>query len=88
MPINTTVAVSREIKSLLFVNDGSLNVVLVRLENGSPAGEESYRIEPMDAAGLLDVAPTEGLTMRQQIVLSVYQFLVTSGMVEGEISAA
>ena len=88
MPINCTVSVSREIKSLLFVNDGSLHVVLVRHENGDLVGEESHRIEPEQAAGMLDADPLPGLTVRQQIVLSVYQHLVTSGMVAGEVVAA
>lgn len=87
MPIDTTVAVSREIKSLLFVDDGSLNVVLVRFEDGRLAGEEFYRIEPVDAAPLLDVLPAEGLTMRQHIILAVYNFLVDRGMVKGAVSA-
>lgn len=87
MPITTEVAVSREIKTLLFVNDGSLHVVLVRHEDGELVGEESYRIEPEQAAGMLDAEPSAGLTVRQQIVLSVYQYLVASGMVAGKVAA-
>ena len=85
MPINTTQQVSREIKSLLFVNDGSLNVVLVRFEDGSLAGEEAYRIEPEQATALLDVPTIQGMTIRQQIVLSVYAYLIESGVVKGTI---
>lgn len=86
MPIDTTIAVSREIKSLLFVDDGSLNVVLSRMEAGKRVGEEHYRIEPLDAAPLLDVLPIEGLTIRQHIVLAVYNFLVDRGLVSGTVS--
>lgn len=87
MPITSTQTVSREIKSLLFVNDGSLNVVLIRFEDGVLVGEDAYRIEPAQAAALLDILPIEGLTIRQQIIYSVYQFLITSGMVAGTIGA-
>ena len=85
MPIVNTEIVSREIKSMLFVQDGSLNVVLTRSINGVLDGEESYRIEAMDAGTLLDISPTDGLTVRQQIIASVYVYLIQKGLVAGTI---
>jgi hypothetical protein len=85
MPIVTTQSVAREIKSLLFVEDGSLNVVMFRFEDGVKAGEDSYRIEPAQASSILDIEPVPGLTVRQQIILSVYQFMIAAGMVSGVV---
>ena len=87
MPIVSTQSVSKEIKSLLFVNDGSLNVTLLKMEDGQVSGDETYRIEAEDTSTILDVAPTEGLTVRQQIILSVYQYLINKGLVSGAIEA-
>lgn len=87
MPIVATQAVSREIKSLLFANDGSLNVVLTRFEDDVAVGEEAYRIDAEQASGLLDVETVPGITIRQQIIASVYQFLIASSMVKGTIQA-
>lgn len=85
MPIVATQTVSREIKSLLFANDGSLNVVLVKFEDSILAGEEAYRIDIEQASTLLDVDTIPGLTVRQQIIASVYQYLIATGMVKGAI---
>ena len=85
MPIVATQAVSKEIKSLLFANDGSLNVVLTRFDDDVAVGEEAYRINAEQASELLDVETVPGLTIRQQIVASVYQFLIVSGTVKGVI---
>lgn len=87
MPINATQEVSREIKSLLFMDDGSLNGVMVKYEDGVQFGEESYRIEAADAAPILDSATVAGLTIRQQIVIAVYEYLITKGLVKGSIAA-
>jgi hypothetical protein len=85
MPIVNTVSVSHEIKSLLFVQDGSLNIVLTRTIDGKPDGEESFRIEAVDTAPLLDIQPGNELTVRQQIIASVYQYLLVKGLVVGSI---
>ena len=87
MPIISTSNVSKEIRSLLFSNDGSLTVILTKTEDGIVVGEESYRITPEEAAPLLDSSVREGFTIRQQIILAVYSYLLTSGLVAGTITA-
>ena len=86
MPIITTQNISKEIKSLLFVDDGSLNVVLNKFEDGVKVGEESYRIDAIDTIEILDITPIEGLTVRQQIIFSIYQYLLTNNLVKGTIA--
>lgn len=87
MPILNTVQVSKEIRSIMFISDGSITVVLSKFEEGNFLSDENFYIDPIVAATLLDVPTIPGLTLRQQIISTVYQHLIDTNKVVGTISA-
>ncbi len=85
MPITSTVNVSKEIMSLKFNNNDTLEVVLVASQDGEAVGTEIHNFGPETVAALLDVQPSTGFTMRQAIIYSIYLKLLESGKVVGTI---
>lgn len=87
MPIVSTVTVSKEILSLKFNRDDTLEVILIVAEDGAQQTQETHVFSSAVVASLLDVMPPDGYTMRQAIILAIYAYLVSSGTVAGEIQA-
>jgi len=87
MPIVSTVTISKEIYSLKFNRDGSLEVILIVSDGTDQQTQETHNFTSDILSGILDVAPPAGYTMRQAIISAIYIHLVTSGVVAGEIQA-
>lgn len=87
MPIVSTVAVSKEISSLKFNRDDTLEVTLIATEDSGQTMQETHILSPAVVSSLLDVLPPEGHTVRQAIISAIYTTLVFSGAVVGDIQA-
>lgn len=87
MPITSTSSVSKEISSLHFNSDDTLVVTLVVNSTGAPTTSESYTLQPVVVAALLDAPPPVGYTLRQAVISKVYTALIDAGFVVGEITA-
>lgn len=87
MPIVSTVTISKEILSLKFNRDDTLEVILIAAEDGGQLTQETHMFSPTVVGELLDVQPPLGYTMRQAIVSSIYTKLLDSGKVVGNIVA-
>ena len=85
MPINKTVAVSQEIRSITFNDSGDMSVTL-KVTGETPLPDVTHQISLKDTSAIID-AETAGMTIRQSIVFGVYQYLIESGKVTGEITA-
>ena len=87
MPVYFTTTISRNISEMLFSQDGSMTVTVSKTEDGVPMGTESFHIDPVTAgATLLDIMPTSGLTIREQMVVSVLNYLITNSLIPGTFS--
>ena len=88
MPITlSNVTITRNLQTLLFAEDGSLNATFVKAENGVPVSTESYRIEAANVStSILDVMPATGVSIRDQIMGSVYTYLVDANLIPGTVT--
>lgn len=86
MPIISTVTISKEILSLKFNRDDTLEVILIATEEGGQLTQETHTFSPTVVGELLDVQPPPGYTIRQAIISAIYTTLIASGKVTGTIS--
>lgn len=87
MPIVSTVNISKEISSLKFNRDDTLEVILIVTEEGGQPTQETHMFSPTVVGELLDVQPPPGYTIRQAIISAIYTTLLVSGKVQGTIVA-
>jgi hypothetical protein len=85
MGIVNTLNINQEIKALTFTADGSMACTLGTTGDVS-LPDKTVQIGLADTSDILDKATTSGMTIRQAIVVGVYQHLIASGAVAGTMS--
>ena len=87
MPIVSSVEISKEISSIKFNRDDTLEVILTISEDGVLATQETHTLPAVIVSDLLDSMPPVGYTVRQAVISAIYSTLIASGAVAGEIQA-
>jgi hypothetical protein len=85
MPIVKSVSIAQNIKSINFTGDGGMSVTLSN-DGEIPLPDVTHSLNLADTSKIID-KETSGMTIRQSIVLGLYQHLLASGAVKGEIEA-
>jgi hypothetical protein len=85
MPINENVVISREISSLTFNSDDTVQITLAISENDVVKGSESYIAPSSAVTPVLDAPTDQGQTIRTSLVIAVYTYLVSNGLVPGQV---
>lgn len=87
MPIVSQQEVSVEIDSITFSYDGTLDVTVRKTYSGDAGSATTMRfhLDVTTTNTILDVPSLQGYTMRQSLVILVYQYLIANG-VDGTIA--
>ena len=93
MPIASTVTYTKiwNAVPITFRSDGGVTVILNTILNGSDGttiqlNQQQIDIPLSETAPVLDVSPTPGLTRRQDIAMTIYDYLIAKGLVTGTVS--
>jgi hypothetical protein len=84
MAITSQATISYHIRKVEF--DGGSNevkVILTKKIDNTIIDENTYTIDPSAVMFLLDSAPNTTMTIRNQIMLGIEQYLITAGICSG-----
>ena len=87
MPITSSVEIVNTLSSLTFNANGTLDATFSVLIGGLPALDKSFHIDAINSSVILDSPVPQGFdTMREGVIVGVYQYLLTSGQLHGVMS--
>lgn len=86
MPITQQAVITFTISSVTFKGDGSVTISLREDINGVFKEEKSFEVDPTTVSSLIDIPVPNGVTAREFIIMSVYNYLNSTGIIPGTIS--
>lgn len=87
MPITTTVQVVNTLASLTFNENGTMDATFSVKLDGERVADKNFHIDATATTAILDAPIPQGFTtMREGVIVGVYQYLISTGKLVGSMS--